>query len=55
MLPSIADIAADIPNGANPFLANGTATLIYGPANLPNKFPKNPPIVSFLIIEFLIT
>ena len=43
ILPSIADMAADNPNGANTFLANGIATLINGPANLPNKFLKNPP------------
>ena len=43
ILPSIADMAADIPNGANTFLANGTATFINGPANFPNRFPKNPP------------
>ena len=36
-------MAAENPNGANTFLANGIATLINGPANLPNKFPKNPP------------
>ena len=43
---------ADNPNGANTFLANGTATFINGPANLPNKFLKILLIVSFLIIEF---
>ena len=43
ILPSITDMAADNPNGANTFLANGIATFINGPANLPNKFPKNPP------------
>ena len=40
---SIADMAAVNPNGANTVLANGIATFINGPANLPNKFPKNPP------------
>ena len=35
-------MAADTPNGANTFYANGIATFINGPANLPNKFPKNP-------------
>ena len=34
ILPSIADIAAVKPNGANTFLANGIATFINGPANL---------------------
>ena len=43
ILPSIADIAAVNPNGANTFLANYIATFINGPANLLNKFPKNPP------------
>ena len=41
--PSIADIAAVKPNGANTFLANGIATSINGPANLLNNSPKNPP------------
>ena len=36
-------MAADNPNGANTFLANGIATFINGSANLPDKFPKNPP------------
>ena len=31
------------PNGANTFLANGNATFINGPVNLPNNLPKNPP------------
>ena len=43
ILPSIADIAAVKPNGANTFLANGIATFINGPAGLLNKLPKNPP------------
>ena len=43
ILPSIADIAAVKPNGANTFLANGIATFINGPASLLNKLPKNPP------------
>ena len=43
ILPSIADIAAVKPNGANTFLANGIATFINGPANLLNNLPKNPP------------
>ena len=42
ILTSIADMAAVNPNVANTFLANGMATFINGPANLPNKFPKNP-------------
>ena len=43
ILPSIADIAAVKPNGANTFLANGIATFINGPVNLLNNLPKNPP------------
>ena len=43
ILPSIADIAAVKPNGANTFLANGIATFINGPDNLLNNLPKNPP------------
>ena len=45
MLPSIADIAAVKPNGANTFLANGnaTSTFINGPPKLLNNLPKNPP------------
>ena len=43
ILPSIADIAAVKPNGANTFFANGIATFINGPANLLNNLPKNPP------------
>ena len=54
ILPLIADMAADNPNGANKFLANVIAIFINGPANLPNKFLKILLIVSFLIIEFLI-
>ena len=42
ILPSIADIAAVKPNGANTFLANDNATFINGPANLFNHIPKNP-------------
>ena len=46
ILPSIADIVAVKPNGANTFLANGHATFINGPANL----PKNPPeCINFFI------
>ena len=41
--PSIADIAAVKPNGANTFLANGIATFINRPASFFNKLPKNPP------------
>ena len=43
ILPSIADITAVKPNGANTFLANCIATFINGPANLLNNLPKNPP------------
>ena len=43
MLPSIADIAAVKPNGANTFSANGIATFINGPANLLNNLHKKPP------------
>ena len=39
----MANMAADNPNGANTFLANGIATFINGPANFSNKFPKNHP------------
>ena len=42
-------MAADNSNGADTFLANGIATFINGPANLPNKFPKNPP--DFIIFD----
>ena len=42
ILPSIADIAAVKPNGANTFLANGNATFINGFANSLNNLPKNP-------------
>ena len=42
ILPSIADIAAFKPNGANTFLANGDATFINGPVNLLNNLPKDP-------------
>ena len=56
ILPSIADIAAIIPNGANTFIANGNATFINGPANLLNNLPKNPPdcIIFFLFVLYLI-
>ena len=43
MLPSIADIAAVKPNGANIFLVNYNTTFINGPANLLNNLPKKPP------------
>ena len=43
IIPSIADIAAVTPHGANTFLANGIATFINGSANLLNNLPKNPP------------
>ena len=50
ILPSIADIAAVQPNGANTFLANGNATFINRPANLLNNLPKNPPdCINFFI------
>ena len=52
ILPSIADIAAVKPNGANTFLANGIATFINGPTNLLNNLPKNPPdcIIFFICV-----
>ena len=52
ILPSIADIAAVKPNGANTFLANGNATFINGPTNLLNNLPKNPPdcIIFFICV-----
>ena len=54
ILPSIADIAAVKPNGANTFLANGNATLINGPANLLYNLPKNPPdCIIFFICALL--
>ena len=50
ILPSIADIAAVKPNGANTFLANSIATFINGLANLLNNLPKNPPdCINFFI------
>ena len=50
ILPSIADIVAVKPNGANTFLANGIATFINGPASLLNNLPKNPPdCINFFI------
>ena len=52
ILPSIADIAAVKPNGANTFLANGIATFINGLANLLNILPKNPPDrINFFLFE----
>ena len=54
MLPSIADIAAVKPYGANTFLANGNPTFINGPANLLNNLPKNPPdCIIFFICALL--
>ena len=54
ILPSIADIAAVKPNGANTFLANGIATFINGPANLRNNLPKNlPDCINFFISALL--
>ena len=54
ILPSIADIAAVKPNGANTFLANGNTTFINGPANLLNNLPKNPPdCIIFFICALL--
>ena len=50
ILPSIVDIAAVQPNGANTFLANGIATFINGPFNLLNNLPKNPPDCIFFLI-----
>ena len=52
ILPSIANIAAVKPNGANTFLANGIATFINGPANFLNSLPKNP--LLFLFALYLI-
>ena len=55
ILPSVADIAAVKPNGANTFLASGIATFINGPANLLNNLPKNPPdCINFFAIYFSI-
>ena len=42
VVQSIADTDAIVANGAKKFLATGTPTLINGPANLPNKTPRNP-------------
>ena len=54
ILPSIADIAAVKPNGANKFLANGIATFINGPDSLLNNLPKNPPdCINFFICGLL--
>ena len=54
ILPSITDIAAVKPNGANTFLANGIATFINGPASLLNNLPKNPPdCINFFICALL--
>ena len=53
ILPSIADIAAVKPNGANTFLADGNATFVNGPANLLNNLPKNPPdCINFFKLSF---
>ena len=53
ILPSIADIAAVKPNGANTFLVNGIATFINGLANLFNNLPKNPPdCINFFYLCF---
>ena len=50
ILPSIADIPAVKPNGANTFLANDNATFINGTANLLNNLSKNPPdCINFFI------
>ena len=54
ILPSITDIAAVKPNGANKFLANGNATFINGPANLLNNLPKNPPDCIIFFISALL-
>ena len=43
LLASIAQAAAVILNRAKMFCAKGTGTFIYGPANLFNNDPKNPP------------
>ena len=54
ILPSIADIAAAKPNGANTFLANGIATFINGLASLLNNLPENPPdCINFFICALL--
>ena len=54
ILPSLADIAAVKPNGANTLLANGNATFINGPANLLNNLPKIPPdCINFFICALL--
>ena len=54
ILPSIPDIAAVKPNGANTFLANGIATFINGPASLLNNLPKTPPdCIIFFICALL--
>ena len=54
MLPSIADIAAVKPNGANTFLANDIASFINGPTSLLNNLPKNPPdCINFFICALL--
>ena len=53
ILPSIPDIAAVNPNGANTILANGNATFINGPTNLLNSLPKNPPdCINFFNLRF---
>ena len=56
MLPSITDIAAVKPNGANTVLAHGIATFINGPANLLNNLPKKPPdcIISLFVFYLIL-
>ena len=56
ILPSIAEIAAVKPNGANTFLPNGIATFINGPVNLLDNLPKKPPngIIQFFVKCFLL-
>ena len=54
ILPSVADIAAVKPNGANTFLANDISTFINGPANLLNNLPKNPSdCINFFVCALL--
>ena len=55
ILPSIGDITAVKPNGANTFLANGIATFINGPANLLNNLPKSPPDCINFLFELYLT
>ena len=40
---TIVGAAVVVPNGAKTFFAKGIATFVYGPANLLNNDPKNPP------------